>query len=61
MRRWLDYAYGAEVNTGRTLRPGPRIEGWANDAGFTNVQVVKNILPLGSWPKNPKLACSFIA
>lgn len=55
MRRWLDIAYGAEENTQRSLRPGPKIEGWVRDAGFTNVQVVKNVLPLGTWPKDPKL------
>ena len=55
MRRWLDIAYGAEQNTQRSLRPGPKIEGWVRDAGFTNVHVVKNVLPLGTWPKDPKL------
>lgn len=55
MRRWLDYAYEAEPITGRTLRPGPRIEAWVKEAGFTNVQVVKNVLPLGPWPKDRSL------
>jgi hypothetical protein len=55
MRRWLDIAYGAEENTGRTLRPGKKLEEWVKDAGFTNVHVVKNLLPLGTWPKDTKL------
>lgn len=49
-------AYGAEAVTGRTLRPGKKLEGWVRDAGFANVHVVKNVLPIGAWPKDPKLA-----
>jgi hypothetical protein len=58
MRRWLDTAYNAEKNTGRSLCPGPKIEGCMRDAGFTNVHIVKNVLPVGTWPKNPTLACN---
>ena len=34
------------------MRPGPRLEQWLIDAGFTNVQCPKFILPLGTWPKD---------
>jgi hypothetical protein len=27
------------------------------EAGFTNVHVVKQVLPIGTWPKDPKLVC----
>ena len=59
MRRWLDFSYDAAKQTGRTLQPGKMLEGWANEAGFVNVQVVKTPLPLGSWPKDPRLVCWF--
>ncbi|EGU72581.1 hypothetical protein FOXB_16910, partial [Fusarium oxysporum f. sp. conglutinans Fo5176] len=35
--------------------PGPRLEGWIRDAGFTSVVHRKFRLPLGSWPKDPQL------
>jgi hypothetical protein len=33
------------------------LETWLIQAGFANVQAVKQILPLGPWPKDPKLVC----
>ena len=37
---------------GRESTPGPKLEGWAKDAGFANVtkQVLK--YPMGLWPKD---------
>jgi len=55
LRRWLTTAYDAESHTGRSLRPGKHLEQWVREAGFANVHVVKSPLPLGMWPKDPKL------
>lgn len=33
--------------------PGPRLEGWVKDAGFTDVVHQRFKLPIGSWPKDP--------
>lgn len=27
------------------------------DAGFVNVHVEKKVLPIGPWPKDPRLVC----
>lgn len=42
----------AQENKGYNMRPGPCLEQWLIDAGFTNVQCHKFILPLGTWPKD---------
>ena len=34
------------------MRPGPLLEGWMKDAGFTNVQAKKLPLAFGPWPKD---------
>ena len=55
LRRFLVHFDVIAAKTGRTTTPGPRLETWLKEAGFTNVQVVKQVLPIGTWPKNPKL------
>lgn len=55
LRRWLTTAYDAEKYTERSLRPGKNLEQWMREAGFVNVQAVKSLLPLGTWPKDKKL------
>ena len=35
--------------------PGPRLEGWVKDAGFTDVHHEKCILPVGTWPSDKHL------
>ncbi|KAM5358570.1 hypothetical protein ACJA88_015283 [Fusarium oxysporum] len=45
----------ARTKLNREPCPGPRLEGWIRDAGFTNVVHRKFRLPLGSWPKDPQL------
>ncbi|EEP75891.1 conserved hypothetical protein [Uncinocarpus reesii 1704] len=55
LRRWLILGQEAEELTGRTLRPGRSLEAWAREAGFVNISVVKTPVPIGTWPKDPKL------
>ncbi|KAL1646551.1 hypothetical protein SLS58_003137 [Diplodia intermedia] len=40
---------------GKELYPGPLAEGWLKDAGFVNVQTRMYKIPLGPWPKDPKM------
>ncbi|KAK4213071.1 malonyl-O-methyltransferase [Rhypophila decipiens] len=40
---------------GRSMNPAPLMEGWIKDAGFVNVTVQKFKLPIGGWPKDPRL------
>jgi len=35
--------------------PGPKLKKWAEDAGFVNVQEHVFKIPMGPWPKDPKL------
>ncbi|KAF5498232.1 Secondary metabolism regulator LAE1 [Colletotrichum fructicola] len=38
---------------GREPCPGPKLEGWAKEAGFTNIKHQVFKLPIGPWPKDP--------
>ncbi|KKA24379.1 hypothetical protein T310_1564 [Rasamsonia emersonii CBS 393.64] len=40
---------------GRTMDPAPSIKGWVEDAGFTKVEQRRFKLPIGPWPKDPRL------
>jgi hypothetical protein len=55
LQRWLDCFKPVVAKTGKINNPGLRLEAWLNEAGFINVEVVKQVLPLGTWPKDPKL------
>lgn len=48
------------INTARTKLnrepcPGPHLETWVKDAGFSNIVHRKFRLPLGPWPKDPHM------
>ncbi|EQL34605.1 uncharacterized protein BDCG_05258 [Blastomyces dermatitidis ER-3] len=53
--RWFSLFYEAARQHGRELAPGPRLEGLVRGAGFTDVVVKKMRVPVGRWPKDPKL------
>ncbi|KAK2803770.1 hypothetical protein FQN51_003000 [Onygenales sp. PD_10] len=40
---------------GREPCPGPKLKSWMKNAGFVNITEKIIPLPLGTWPKNPKL------
>ncbi|KAK3685218.1 S-adenosyl-L-methionine-dependent methyltransferase [Podospora appendiculata] len=40
---------------GRTLDPAPSMKMWAEEAGFVNVMERRFRLPIGSWPRDPRL------
>jgi hypothetical protein len=55
LQRWLDCFVPVREKTGTINKPGPKLETWLREAGFTDVHAIKQVLPLGIWPKDPKL------
>jgi hypothetical protein len=37
--------------------PGPKLEKWVRDAGFTNVNCECLPIPVGTWPKDKRMVC----
>jgi hypothetical protein len=52
---WINTLLEAARKTGREPSPGPRLEGWVRDAGFTNVTHQRFRFPIGPWAKDPHL------
>jgi hypothetical protein len=44
-----------EEKTGADTRPGPKLEDWVRKQGFEDVKHVALQVPVGSWPKDPRL------
>lgn len=40
---------------GRVAEPGGSLESWVRDAGFINIHKKVLKLPLGLWPKDPRM------
>jgi SAM-dependent methyltransferase len=55
MVRMMDGLMDAAGKIGRTMDPAPHMEGWAQHAGFTNINQQRFKLPIGSWPRDPGL------
>ncbi|KAM0540778.1 hypothetical protein ACHAPJ_013509 [Fusarium lateritium] len=56
LRKWVKlFIDTARAKLNREPCPGPKLEEWVKDAGFTNVVHQKFRLPLGSWPKDEHL------
>ncbi|KAI9813029.1 MAG: hypothetical protein M1832_006420 [Thelocarpon impressellum] len=53
--RWINLLLDAARQTGRDPCPGPKLEGWFRDAGFTDIHHVRSKLPIGRWPKDKTL------
>lgn len=53
--KYVDLLLGAARETGREPSPGPHLEGWVKDAGFTNIVHKKFRFPIGPWPKDHHL------
>jgi len=51
----MDLLMDACNRIGRTLDPAPSFKHWVNEAGFINVEEQRFKLPVGSWPKDPRL------
>ncbi|KAI9789593.1 MAG: hypothetical protein M1816_005902 [Peltula sp. TS41687] len=55
LAKWHDVQLEAFNKNNRTPTPGPNLQRWMIDAGFTNVHQKVLKLPLGLWPKDKKL------
>ncbi len=55
MDRWTDEIIAGIKSFGLEPEPGPKLESWIKDAGFTNVVHKLLPIPVGTWPKNRKL------
>ncbi|KAK4206528.1 putative methyltransferase tdiE [Rhypophila decipiens] len=55
---WVVKLQEKAQKTGRLLSPGPQLEKFVKDAGFSNVHHEQFRFPLGPWPKDP--ACKNI-
>ena len=45
----------ASARLGRTACPGPYLKGWMEQAGFINITERCYKLPIGPWPKDPRM------
>ena len=55
VKKWNTSLMDAARRIGRDPCPGPQLENWVKEAGFTNITRRKFKLPIGPWPKDPKL------
>ncbi|MCJ1476927.1 hypothetical protein MMC13_005596 [Lambiella insularis] len=50
-----DEFIGATRNAGMEPSPGPLLEGWLKDAGYSNISHQRLPLPVGTWPADKRL------
>ncbi|KAH0537526.1 hypothetical protein FGG08_005701, partial [Glutinoglossum americanum] len=50
--KWANMVLDGYDKLGRESTPGPKLQGWAKDAGFVNVTQSILKYPLGLWPKD---------
>lgn len=53
--KWTELGTEAMVKLKREHLPGPKLKQWMSEAGFKDVRSEVVTLPLGPWPKDPKL------
>lgn len=53
--RMMDLLKDACNQIGRTMDPAPHFRNWLEDAGFTHIREERFKLPVGAWPKDPRL------
>jgi hypothetical protein len=54
-QKWMDELNDAAVKFGREMRTAAKLKGWIEGAGFEDVNEEVNKVPVGTWPKDPKL------
>ena len=45
----------ASRSAGTEPSPGPHLEGWMKDAGFSDIHAEKFVMPVGTWPADKHL------
>ncbi|KAL2207636.1 S-adenosyl-L-methionine-dependent methyltransferase [Sarocladium strictum] len=53
--KWINHLLEGARMLGREPSPGPNIEGWMRDAGFTNIVAKTYKVPIGPWAKDKRL------
>lgn len=53
--QYLRSLHGAGNRTGRKMKIAPNLKDWIKETGFEDVTESVYVLPLGPWPKDPKL------
>lgn len=53
--KWCTEIIEGVKSIGMEPEPGPKLEGWVRDAGFTKIKHQLFAIPTGTWPKNKKL------
>jgi hypothetical protein len=54
-KQWITALLDTAAKLGREPLPGPKLADWFKGAGFQNVKEEVFKLPIGPWPKDPKL------
>lgn len=54
METWTNTMPQAGRMLGREPCPGPKLEEWVRQTGFTNIVVKVYKIPIGPWPKDPQ-------
>ncbi|KAK2741587.1 hypothetical protein FQN57_005570 [Myotisia sp. PD_48] len=54
-RLWTDEFHRIAQQAGFEFDIFPKVAGWLRDAGFTDVDEVEKVVPVGTWPKDKKL------
>jgi hypothetical protein len=57
---WTKVVVDGLKKMGVEPEPGPKLEGWLNKAGFTNVRQEVLPIPVGVWPKSKKMVINTI-
>lgn len=55
VKTWTD----ATDDMGLDSRPGSKLEGWLQNAGFQNIKAEKFRVPIGPWPKDKHLVSDY--
>ncbi|KAL1959152.1 hypothetical protein VTO42DRAFT_2657 [Malbranchea cinnamomea] len=54
-RYWADEFHRLSQRVGYQFDIFPQIEDWLKDVGFTNIETVEKVVPVGTWPKDKAL------
>jgi hypothetical protein len=57
LRKWSDILLDGCCRMGKDPGPGPKLNGWMEEAGFENIKHEVFNLPIGAWPKDKMLVC----
>jgi SAM-dependent methyltransferase len=55
MCQMMDNLMKACDKIGRTMDPAPHFKNWAEETGFVGITEHRRKLPIGGWPKDPRL------